>query len=87
MNSFLLCAIDIFSKYSRLILLKDKECFTITTTFQKFMDKSGRKPNKTWVEKSSEFYNRSLKSWLKNNGTEMYSTHNDGKSVYCWIIY
>ena len=45
------------------------------------MDKSGRKPDKIWVEKSSEFYNRSLKSWLKHNGTEMYSTHNNGKSV------
>ena len=29
----------------------------------------------------SEFYNRSIKSWLEKNGREMYSTHNEGKSV------
>ena len=29
----------------------------------------------------SEFYNRSMKSWLQDNNIEMYSTHNQGKSV------
>ena len=34
-----------------------------------------------WVDKGSEFYNSSFKKWLKNNDIEMYSTHNEGKSV------
>ena len=29
----------------------------------------------------SEIYNRSMKSWLQDNNIEMYSTHNQGKSV------
>ena len=33
------------------------------------------------VDKSSEFYNRSMKSWLEKNDIEIYSTHNEGKSV------
>ena len=33
------------------------------------------------MDKGSEFYNRSMKSFLQNNGIEMYSTHNEGKSV------
>ena len=37
----------------------------ITTDFQKFLDKSGRKPNKIWVDKGSQLYNRSIKSWLE----------------------
>ena len=45
------------------------------------MDESNRKPNKVWVDKGSEFYNRSMKSWLVKIGIEMYSTHNEGKSV------
>ena len=45
------------------------------------MDTSGSKPYKIWVNKGSEFYYRSMKSWLKDNGIEMYSTHNEGKSV------
>ena len=39
------------------------------------------KPNKIWVDKGSEFYNRSMKSWLQDNDIVMYSTHNKGKSV------
>ena len=35
-----------------------------------------------WVDKASKFYNRSMKSWLeKKNDIEMYSTHNNEKSV------
>ena len=34
-----------------------------------------------WVDKGSKFYNRSMKLWLEKNDTEMYSTHNEGKSV------
>ena len=33
------------------------------------------------MDKGSEFYNRSMKSWLEKNYIEMYSTHNEGKSV------
>ena len=39
------------------------------------------KPNRVWVDKGSEFYNRSMKSFLQNNDIEMYSAHNEGKSV------
>ena len=33
---------------------KDKKGITNTNTFQKIFDKSDRKPNKIWVDKSSE---------------------------------
>ena len=49
--------------------------------FQKILDKSARKPNKIWVDKGSKFYNSSFKKWLKDNDIEMYSIHNEGKSV------
>ena len=54
---------------------------TIANAFQKILDKSGRKENKIWVDKESEFYNSSFKKWLKNNDIEMYSIYNEGKSV------
>ena len=47
---------------------------TITNTFQKILKESSRKPNKIWVDKGSEFYNKSMKSWLEQNDIEMYST-------------
>ena len=78
---FLLWVIDIFSKYAWVIPLKDKKGITIANAFQKNLIESYRKPNKVWVYKGSEFYNRSMKSYLQNNNTEMYLTHNKEKSV------
>ena len=45
------------------------------------LKKSNQKLNKIWVDKGSEFYNSSFKKWLKDNDIEMYSIHNEGKSV------
>ena len=61
--------------------MKDKGCITITNDFQKILDESRRKPNKIWVNRGCESYNRSIKSWLEENGMEMYSTHNEGKFI------
>ena len=37
---------------------------------------------KMWVDKGSKFYNRLIKSWVnKMLQIEMYSTHNEGKSI------
>ena len=68
------------------IPLKDKKGITIVNAFQKVLNKSDCKPNKIWVDKGSEFYNRSLKSWLEKNGIEMYSTHHEGKSIFAEIF-
>ena len=64
---FLLCVIDIFSKYTCVVPLKDKKGVNIVNAFQKISDDLKRKPNKIWVDKRSEFYNRSMKSWLQDN--------------------
>ena len=37
---FLLCVIDIFSKYAWVVPLKDKKSITITNAFQKILDGS-----------------------------------------------
>ena len=79
---FLLCVIDIYSKYAWVAPLKDKKGVSIANAFQSILKKSNRKPNKIWVDKGGEFYNRSMKSRLeKNIDIEMYSTHNEEKSV------
>ena len=78
---FLLCVIDIYSKYAWVVPLKDKKGVSIVNAFQSILKKSNRKPNKIWVDKGSEFYNRLMKLWLEENEIEMYSTHNEGKSV------
>ena len=52
---------------------------SIANAFQSILNKSNRKPNKIWVDKGSEFYNRSMISWLEKNDIELYSRHNEGK--------
>ena len=67
---------------------KRQKGITIINAFQK-MSKSkisepkskGHKPNKIWTDKGTELYNRSMKSWLQDNGTKLYSTHHEKKSV------
>ena len=54
---YLLCAIDLFSKYAFVVPLKDKKGATIANAFQKNVNNSKRKPNKIWVDQGSEFYN------------------------------
>ena len=75
------CVIDIFSKYTSVVPLKDKKDITITHAFQKILKESDRKSNKIWVDKVSEIYNSSFKKWWKDNDIEMYSIPNKGKSV------
>ena len=75
---YLLCAIDLFSKYAWIIPIKDKKGTSIVNAFKKIILK--RKPNKIWVDQGSEFYN-TFKKFLKTNNIELYSTFNEGKSV------
>ena len=78
---FLLCVIDIFTKYPWFVPLKDKKGVSIVTAFQSILKQSNRKPNKIWVDKGSEFYNASFTKWLRDNDIVMYSANNEGKSV------
>ena len=57
---FLLCVIEIFSRYAWVFPLKDEKGVIIVDTFQKILNGSNRKPNKIWIDKGSEFYNNSF---------------------------
>ena len=70
--SFLLHVIDIYSICALVIPLYDKKGITITNASQKMLKESNRKPNKIWVDKGLEFYNRSMKSWLEKNAIGMH---------------
>ena len=78
---YLLCTIDLYSKYSFVIQLKDKKGISIVNGFNKIIKQSNRKPNKIWVDQGGEFYNNVFKKWLSDNDIIMYSTYSEGKSV------
>ena len=78
---YLLCAIDLYSKYAFVIPLKDKKGISIVNGFNKIIKQSERKPSKIWVDQGGEFYNNVFKKWLSDNDIIMYSTYNEGKPV------
>ena len=42
---------------------------------------SGREPEKIWVDKGSEFYNKDFKSWTNKKDIVIYSTYGESKSA------
>ena len=78
---YLLCAMDLYSKYAFVIPLKDKKGISIVNAFNKIIKQSNRKPTKIWVDQGGEFYNNVFKKWLSDNDIIIYSTYNEGKSV------
>ena len=65
---YLLCAIDLFSKYAWVIPIKDKKGTSIVNAFKKIISgkseaesKGRRNPNKIWVDQGSEFIINLLK--------------------------
>ena len=61
---FLLCVIDIFSKYAWVLLLKDRKGVSIANAFQQILNDLARKLNKIWVDIGSEFYNNFFKKMV-----------------------
>ena len=68
---FLLCIVGFYSQC--VALLKYKKGVSITTVFKIFFNESSQRPNKIWIDKGNEFYNRQYKSSLQDNDIEMYS--------------
>ena len=58
---YLLCAIDLYSKYAFVIPLKDKKGISIVDASNKIIKQSERKPNKIWVDQGGELYNNVFK--------------------------
>ena len=83
---YLLCVINLYSKYAFVIPLKDEKGISIVNVFNKIIKQSNRKPNKIWVDQGGEFYNNVYEKWLSDNDINMYSTYNEGKSVVAEIF-
>ena len=52
---YLLCAIDLYSKYAFVVPLKDKKGISIINAFNKIIKQSNRKPNEIWADQGGEF--------------------------------
>ena len=85
---FIITVIYIFTKYEWAIPLKNKSGLSITNGFKIVLSEhpqggsEHRKPEKLWVDRGSEFYNKTFKSLLKEYETKLYSTYSDLKAVF-----
>lgn len=78
---YMLCIVDVFTKYAWAVPLKNKTAATVLAAVQDVVKKSKRIPEKFWIDEGSEFYNKSFQAWIKENNITMYSTHGESKSV------
>ena len=78
---YLLCVVDVFTKYAWIKPFKDKKCKTVLNAFIEIVNESNCKPNKLWLNQRRKFYNKLMQELLDNNDILMYSTHHEGKSV------
>ena len=71
---YLLTCIDIFSKYSWVIPLKDKRGITIKNALEKIFKQTS--PKFLWTDRGTEFYNKQVQDLLNENNIQLYSTNN-----------
>ena len=71
---YLLTCIDIFSKYSWVIPLKDKKGINVKNALQKIFKQ--RKCEFLWTDRGKEFYNKQVQDLLNENNIKLYSTNN-----------
>ena len=73
---YLLCVIDVLTKYAWVKPLNDKKVKTVLNTFIEIVNESNRKPNELLVDQGKLFYNEIIQKWLDNNDILMLSKHN-----------
>ena len=78
---YILCIIDVFSKFAWCVPLKTKSATSILTAVKDVIKSSDRSPEKFWIDQGTEFYNKDFKKWLADHGMSMYSTYGESKSA------
>ena len=61
--------------------LKNKSVLSITNALKTILSDK-RKPAKLWVDRGSEFYNKTFKSLLNEYETDLFSIYSDLKAVF-----
>ena len=79
--SFILVIIDVFSKFSWLQPIINKKADTVKKDFSKVLD-TGRIPQRVWVDAGTEFQNKLLYKYFKEEDVHMFIARSESKSVF-----
>ena len=72
---------DCYTRYLWTEPIPNKNATTVKNAFERIVKRAKSTPHKLWTDMGGEFYNRVLKSYLKEHDIELYSTYNEGKAV------
>lgn len=75
-NRYLLCLIDVFSKYAWVVPIKDKSGKSLVKAFKKVLKTSDRIPKSLQTDKGTEFKNRQFQKFLKSKKIHFFTTEN-----------
>ena len=74
-HRYLLCIIDVFSKYAWVVPIKDKIGKTLVIAFKSVL-KSGRCPKSLQTDKRTEFKYKEFQNYLKTTKIHYFTTEN-----------
>ena len=78
---YILCCIDVLSKYAWVLALKRKTAPVLLEAVKKIIQDSGRKPKIIRCDKGGEFVNGLMKEYCRNNGIKLYLAQNEVKAA------
>ena len=74
---FLLCAVDVFSRYAWARPLARKTGKEVSEAFEDILAEAGRDPLHVQTDKGKEFRTSAFEGMVKHWGIEVFSTEND----------
>ncbi|KAK3907796.1 Putative uncharacterized transposon-derived protein [Frankliniella fusca] len=83
--SYILCVIDVFSKFAWAVPIKDKSGPSIIKGFQAIFKSTDRRPTRLFSDKGKEYINKTFQKFLKENNITYIHTHNP--DIKCSIIH
>ncbi len=78
---YILCCIDVLSKYAWVLSLKRKTGPVLLEAIKKIITESGRKPKRIRVDKGGEFVNHHVKDYCKAEGIQFILAQNETKAA------
>lgn len=73
---YILCVIDVFSKYAYVRAIKKKDSLTIKQCFTSIFDEAKTVPRHIQSDKGTEFVSKDVQSYLRNKNINYYTTNN-----------
>lgn len=75
-NKYILCVIDVFSKYAFARAIKNKNSITIKKSFQEIFQEAKVTPRHLQSDKGTEFMSKDVQYFFKSNNVNYYTTNN-----------